>query len=153
MTQKVCKKDTKSWDVFTFTSMTVSTWIPAEALVLRSLEGLRCPQQQCELVLNLPQRRAGLAASWGPQRNGFKAHVNSPAWPTHRQSPFGSKCQRWKQERERDYLTHSNTGDKLWNADPLLWVWAFIRPKSKRKREVIAAIADVGFFWFICGRS
>lgn len=80
--------------------MTVSTWIPAEASILYSFGGLRYPQQQqwwqqqqqCELVFKSPpevglQRRAGLAAS-----QGFKAHVNSPAWPRHRQSPFGSKC-------------------------------------------------------------
>lgn len=116
-----------------FTSMTVSTWIPAEASILHSLEGLRCLQQQREPVLNPPpppQRPAGLAASQG--RNGTASkHMLTPPPATGRTPHLPPSVQSERWERETTLLTST-----LWNADPLFRVSAFIRPKPDRKLKI-----------------
>ncbi|KAF7653513.1 hypothetical protein LDENG_00081820 [Lucifuga dentata] len=73
--------------------------------------------------LSLPQKRTsekgGLAALRGPQRNGFKAHVNSPACPSHRHSRSVQSVQRFKPEMKTRRTASSLAGDKLFKADLL----------------------------------
>ena len=120
--------------------------------MLSGHEGLRRPQQQHELVLKPPPPRdgPGLAAWLGPQRNGFKAHVNSPlrlARLGHRQEPLWFKvlsdsCQRWNRER-RTYLPRGLRRRRTLKSTALLFIYSRAATLEDKSEESLLQIWDV----------